>query len=315
MPYFFRLFCFLLLGLSSTTFAQIKPLIESRELLPLLEQAQTQTIDIRAPEAYAAGHIPNAISAPYGRWRGPANSPGQLADTATFAALVQELGLNYDQQLVVYSTGEDETDFGASARVYWTLKYLGFSQISVLNGGYKYWQALQEHPISQTKHTPQTSQVKIKLQPQLAILKDEMLDRISQQSGNFQLLDSRPPAFFNGQVKAPMATTPGTIAGAQNAPFQQWFNAGDTRIRSVDEIKKLVQQQGLDQAQETLSFCNTGHWAATNWFVLSELAQLPNVRLYPASMAEWTQSKTALPMDNAPTRLDQITAKLQQLVK
>lgn len=315
MSYFSRILSFLLLSLSVATFAQSQPLIESRELLPLLEQAQTQTIDIRAPEAYAAGHIPNAISAPYGRWRGPANSPGQLADTTTFQALIHELGLDYDQHLVVYSTGEDETDFGASARVYWTLKYLGFSNISILNGGYKYWQAQQEHPVSQTSNALRPSQIELRLHPELAIFKDELLNKISQQQGNFQLLDSRPPAFFHGQMKAPMATTPGTIAGAQNAPFQQWFNAGDTRIRSVDEIKKLVQQQGLNQAQETLSFCNTGHWAATNWFVLSELAQLPNVRLYPASMAEWTQSKTALPMDNAPTRLDQITAKLQQLVK
>jgi len=311
----FRLISFLALGLSTVAFAQNKPLIESHELLQLLEQAQTQTIDIRAPEAYAAGHIPNAISAAYGRWRGPANNPGQLADTAIFEKLIHELGLNYEQQLVVYSTGEDETDFGASARVYWTLKYLGFTNISVLNGGYKYWQAEQDHTISQAENSLQASHTKLNLQPGLAILKDELLDKISQQQNTFQLLDSRPPAFFQGQMKAPMATTAGTIAGAQNAPFQQWFNPGDTRIRPVAQIKQLVQQQGLDKAQETLSFCNTGHWAATNWFVLSELAGLEQVRLYPASMAEWTQSITTLPMDNAPTRFEQITAKLQQLVK
>ena len=63
-----------------------------------------------------------------------------------------------------------------------------------------------------------------------------------------------------------------------------------------------------------MSFCNTGHWAATNWFVLSELAGLKDVRLYPASLAEWTQDKKSLPMENTPSRLEQIKAKFSKLV-
>ena len=119
--------------------------------------------------------------------------------------------------------------------------------------------------------------------------------------------------FYLGGVKAPTASTPGTIAGATNIEFQQWF-AADNRLKEPAVIKQLVQQQGLDKAPETVSFCNTGHWAATNWFVLSEVAGLAKVRLYPASLAEWTQAERALPMDNTPTRLQQIKNKFQQLV-
>jgi thiosulfate/3-mercaptopyruvate sulfurtransferase len=39
-----------------------------------------------------------------------------------------------------------------------------------------------------------------------------------------------------------------------------------------------------------VSFCNTGHWAATNWFVLSEVAGIEGVKLYPESMVGWTQA-------------------------
>ena len=39
-----------------------------------------------------------------------------------------------------------------------------------------------------------------------------------------------------------------------------------------------------------ISFCNTGHWAATNWFALSELAGIDNVRLYPESMVGWSHA-------------------------
>ena len=47
-----------------------------------------------------------------------------------------------------------------------------------------------------------------------------------------------------------------------------------------------------------VSFCNTGHWAATNWFALSELAEIENVKLYPDSMVGWSQTGNA--MDNVP---------------
>ena len=50
-----------------------------------------------------------------------------------------------------------------------------------------------------------------------------------------------------------------------------------------------------------LSRCNSGHWAAINWFALSELAGIDNTRLYAESMVEW--SNAGGPMMNQPSRL------------
>lgn len=305
---------FLYLIASSAQAATYQPLIEAPELsAALTEQVQPQLIDIRSPEDYAAGHIPGAVSAPYGQWRGPAENPGQLADDADFQKLIRQLGLTGQQPIVVYSSGADETDFGAAARVYWTLKYIGLTDLSVLNGGFQQWQLAQQ--TIATDATPvAASQLTVQSNPKLVILKDELLEKIIQQDHNYQLLDARPPLFYQGKMKAPMSSIGGTIATAQNTPFVQWFNDSDTRIRPVAEIKQLIRSQGLDQAQETVSFCNTGHWAATNWFVLSELAGLKDVRLYPASLAEWTQARVSLPMDNTPTRFEQLQAKFSKLV-
>ena len=305
---------FLSLAFSSAHSATYQPLLEAQELADALaSRPELQIIDIRSPEDYAAGHIPQAISAPYGQWRGPANNPGQLSDNAYFEKLVRQLGLTDQQPIVVYSSGADETDFGAAARVYWTLKYLGLTDLSVLNGGFQQWQLAQQ-VITTDASQQQASQLTVQNNPKLVILKDQLLEKIIQQDSSYQLLDARPPLFYQGKIKAPTASTGGTIASAQNTPFTQWFNGNDTRIRPVEEIKELVRSQGLDQAQETVSFCNTGHWAATNWFVLSELAGLQDVRLYPASLAEWTQAKTSLPMENTPTRLEQLQVMFSKLV-
>ena len=68
----------------------------------------------------------------------------------------------------------------------------------------------------------------------------------------------------------------------------------------------------LDAGKQTVAFCNTGHWAATDWFALSEVLGRKNVKLYPGSMVDWTQAPQALPVANEPGRAQQllIDAKL-----
>lgn len=299
---------------SSGVYAQAQPLVDEQQLATLVELPSVRVIDIRPPQDYTAGHIPGAISAPYTKWRGPADNPGQLISTEDLQQLVRSLGVDSDQHLVVYSSGDSQTDFGAAARVYWTLKYAGLPYLSILNGGYQQWQGAA---LPESSDTPTITASSFEVQPNnsIVIFKDELLQKINNKNIDYQLIDARPLAFFEGKVKAPTASIGGTIAGAKNAQHQQWFNEAKTTLRPAAQIKQKIAQQGLDQAAQTVSFCNTGHWAATNWFVLSEIGGLPQVRLYPASLAEWTQAEQALPMNNTPSRAQQIRAKFQALIK
>src|SRR5690606_41302997 len=111
----------------------IPPLMSPQDLGTLRTCEQLLDIDIRPEADYAKKHIPGAVSAPYAAWRGPAHSPGQLPPITELAKLVQKLGIDENTHAVVVSSGDTTTDFGAAARVYWTLKYLGLPQLSVLN--------------------------------------------------------------------------------------------------------------------------------------------------------------------------------------
>ena len=76
-------------------------------------------------------------------------------------------------------------------------------------------------------------------------------------------------------------------------------------------LDKATLQGELDSAgaapgQRVVTFCNTGHWAATDWFVLSEVLGRPDVRMYPGSMVDWTQADRPLPMSNEPGRWEQL---------
>ena len=74
----------------------------------------------------------------------------------------------------------------------------------------------------------------------------------------------------------------------------------------MDIAKQIAASSPIDPAKETVSFCNTGHWAATNWFAMSEVLGQKNVKLYAGSMTDWSQDPNGLPMANVPSRMAQL---------
>jgi thiosulfate/3-mercaptopyruvate sulfurtransferase len=86
-----------------------------------------------------------------------------------------------------------------------------------------------------------------------------------------------------------------------------WFKPGTSEVIDATKAKSVAAKYNLANSnKEIVSFCNTGHWAATNWFVLSELVGDPDVKLYAGSMVDWTRASNALPMDNVPGRIKQL---------
>lgn len=289
--------------LFSFSVSAAEPLLSAQAVQTSLSAPQTVVLDIRDPKSYAAGHIAGALNAPYGSWRGPASNPGELPSIGNLTKLVQRLGLTPDTHVIVTSSGKDETDFGAAARVYWTLKVLGLQQLSILNGGLKAWQAAGL-PLDTKTPNAQTSSFVPTINQNMIATRDEVVAKV--QAGKAQLVDARPAAFFDGSTRHTAAKVPGTLKGAVNVEHSKWFEPNSTSVVSASEAKKLVASTSVKTDQDTVSFCNTGHWAATNWFVLSELVGQQNVKLYAGSMVDWTQADGALPMDNVPNRLKQL---------
>ncbi|AEC20786.1 putative thiosulfate sulfurtransferase [Pusillimonas sp. T7-7] len=291
--------------------SQAAPLLAPAELNDVRSDAAVRIIDIRPADAYGANHIPGALNAPYGSWRGPADNPGQLPPLDKLTALVQGLGLDQGTHAVVVSSGANSTDFGASARVYWTLKYLGLTNLSILNGGVKAWNDAGL-PQSNSAATVAASQYKPVLNEAIIATTEQVKAKVD--NPQTLLVDARPANFFRGETKAPTASVPGTIQNAVNLENDKWFKPGTSIFVSTEEAKQIAARELDKPAEETISFCNTGHWAATDWFALSEIVGQENVKLYPASLAEWTQSPAGLPMDNVPGRGQQLLNRLKGLV-
>lgn len=287
-----------------------QPLLSPAELASAQQGAAAPVvIDIREPKLYAEGHIPGALNAPYGKWRGPATNPGELPDLPKLTALVQSLGLTPATHAVVVSTGTDATDFGAMARVYWSLKVLGLKELSIVNGGMKTWVA-DGKPVSTEAPQVQASSYQPVLDESLIATREQVRSHVD--LSNAALVDSRPDAFYQGKTRAPAAKLSGTLPGAQQLDFNQWFVKGTAQFVDQATARQIAEKVSRKDGQDTVAFCNTGHWAATDWFGLSEMAGLPNVKLYAGSMVDWTQQPGAPAMENQPGRAESLAYDAKQ---
>jgi thiosulfate/3-mercaptopyruvate sulfurtransferase len=65
--------------------------------------------------------------------------------------------------------------------------------------------------------------------------------------------------------------------------------AFDPAVMALKPKSELETLFAAVPATPVINYCNTGHQAATNWFVLSEVLGRPGVSLYDGSMSEWTE--------------------------
>ena len=297
-------------GLAGAATAQ--PLVETGWLAERLDDQKIVLIDLRnkldegSYETYLEGHIPGAIHSDYLKdgWRvGRDDVVGLLPSEAEFQALARKLGVSQDSHVVLIPAGVSSTDFGSSARAYWTFKVFGHDKVSILNGGYAAWTAAYPNNIEQgAPIAPAAGDFIARFQPQGYISMDQVAQAVGKDSG-ITLLDGRNEPQYYGDAKHPKAAKAGRIPGSQMLFQETAYDVGANRLKSVTELEGLYADVAADQP--VISYCNTGHWAATNWFVLSEVLGRKDVKLYDGSMVEWTANADN-PLEIGKSNMDKI---------
>ena len=287
--------------------ARFGPLVSAEELAKLRLTETPFILDIRG-NAANDGYIPGAISVDYGAFRGPAATPGQLITDAHLTTLFQKLGLVVNTTTVIVYQGRNETDFGAAARVYWTLKSAGINRLAILNGGMNAWSKVTGHQVSESPATPKLTKTVVTLSRKWLATRDDVLD-VVKGDNDARLIDARPEPFYRGKIQHPAATRPGTLPNSDHFVHSKWFAGGTTMI-PVPTARSLASNSGFNKNDTLVSFCNTGHWAATNWFALSELAGVEEVKLYPESMVGW--SRANLPIANTPGLFENLLNRIRR---
>jgi thiosulfate/3-mercaptopyruvate sulfurtransferase len=282
------------------------PLVEPDWLLAYLEADGLVVLDIRggAEDVFTAAHVPGAVHASYqdAGWRTEKDGVvGMTPDIAALEALVGSLGISNDDHVVVVHSGDNASDFGAAARVYWTFNYLGHDAVSILDGGFRGWAEDANRPVGSGDRTPAPASFAADPRPEILIETGDVEATLDDSS--VLRIDARPAEQYFGAEKAGPAKAPGRIPDSLGLD-QGLFFTEDGRIRERGEIEAMLPDAVRSGEIDTVvSYCNTGHWAATNWFVLSEVVELDNVKLYDASMVGWTFDPTR-PIETGKGMLD-----------
>ncbi len=271
------------------------PLVTPAELVEARASVDPLILDIRTGPAYEEGHVEGAVAAPYGLFRGPQENPGEVPSEERLTEVLRGLGVTLDRPTVIVHQGTDETDFGAAARVYWTLKSSGVSQLAILNGGMNAW-TQAGNAASADATVPAPSDVTVTFDDTWLVTRENVL-AVVEGEASATLIDARPESFWKGEDAHAAAARPGTLPQSEYFTHSRWFSSDPTTIDAAS-ARQLAEANGYASGEPLVSFCNTGHWAATNWFALSELAGIEDVKLYPESMVGW--SNAGHPMANVP---------------
>ena len=291
--------------------AELQPLVSAEWLNGHRAEQNLVVLDIRSaidgstPETFAQGHIPGAVHSDYdkGGWRVERRGmPLMVPTVPELEKLIGDLGIDENSHVVVVPAGVHVLDFGSAARTYWTLKYVGVKDVSILDGGLAAWKAAG-YLLETGDHAPSPVIFTATIENSIYATAPEV--EAIQRNGGAKLIDARPATFFHGKEKAPGASY-GHIPGAQNIDSEKFYDTLANRLKPKPELAAIV---GEVPAGGAITYCNTGHWAATDWFVLHEMLGHGNARLYAGSMVDWS-SNVARPIESARTKWDDLKKAL-----
>jgi thiosulfate/3-mercaptopyruvate sulfurtransferase len=274
-------------GSAMREYANADRLVETDWLADNLQNENVRIIEVdEDTAAYESGHIPGALA---WNWNTDLHVPvgRDYVDQEGLSRLLREAGVGPDTTVVLY--GGNNNWFAAYA--YWLLRYLGYGNVRLLNGGRKKWE-LESRPV--TSDVPSYGQTDLMLEAPInsdfRAFRDYVLDRVRE--GNAAFVDVRSPEEYRGEKLAPdhlpqeQAQVPGHIPGAANITWSKAAN-DDGSFRSAEELEELYANEGITSDNEVIAYCRIGERSSHTWFVLHELLGFENVKNYDGSWTEY----------------------------
>lgn len=216
------------------------------------------------------------------------NGRHPLPHPAQFAALLADLGLSRDKQYIIY----DDNSGQFAARLWWMLRWVGYEQVALLDGGWQAWLA-QGAPVARdpadglrVHRAWQKIQART-LDSVVAAMPTRSRAQILADLDTRQLciIDARAAERYRGEVE-PLDPIAGHIPGAMNRPTA--FNLqADGHFKPASALRAEFETLIGDYApQQVVHQCGSGITACHNLFAM-ELAGLAGSALYPGSWSEW----------------------------
>lgn len=272
--------------------AEKGPLVTAAELNSLLGQEDVVIVDVRDGAAYAAGHIPGAVSVQKTDFYETIDGiKSMAAGPELFSTTLGRIGAGNDTRIIVYSAAGD---LKHATRFWWVLHMYGHQNAHVLDGGLEAW-TNAGYELSTEPANPAPAEYTLTAADvnQDTVATNEEV--IAAQKAGTTLVDCRNNDYFQG--KKTKAARSGSIAGAILIDAGENLNEDGT-FKTAEELAQVYAAKGITAGTPVITFCNTGTTATVNYFALTQVLGYSNVQNYDASLTYWA-AQPSLPMESA----------------
>ena len=249
----------------------------------------------RSKKEYELSHIPCSVFTNFytSGWRETRNKiPLLMPSINDLEKLIGSLGVLDSDHVIIVAPGTGKYDAAETTAIYFTFKYLGHKKLSILNGGLKSWKEDWDSETETGFILPAVKLYKAKVNQSIIASKEDVL-AVKNKTGH--LIDSRPSDMFLGINTSFPALRTGTIPNAINIPNAWLLKNNTLYFQEKENIQKILDYSDISKQDGQISFCNAGLESSLTWFVISEILEYPNHRLYEASLGEWS-GDISLPM-------------------
>jgi thiosulfate/3-mercaptopyruvate sulfurtransferase len=236
-----------------------------------------QKRDARAE--YVAGHIPGAVFFDVDAIADHSTDlPHMLPGPDQFGESAGRLGISEKNTIVVY----DGLGLFSAARVWWTFRIFGATDVFILDGGLPAWKA-EGRPLEAGDVRRKPVTFNAEMDTGAVAMVGDVQNAIN--AGDAQIVDARSAGRFAGKEPEPRpGLRPGRMPGAHNVPHADIVESG--RLASREKIAAAFKKAEVDLDKPVITSCGSGVSAVVLALALDALGK-DEVRVYDGSWAEW----------------------------
>jgi thiosulfate/3-mercaptopyruvate sulfurtransferase len=271
--------------------------ISPEQLATLMSNDKVIVVDTRAPEAYAAGHLPGAVNLrEIFTFLASSTAEGLQELKEKFIEAFESIGVTGEQTVVFYEDSLS-SGYGQSCRGYFLLNWLNYPKAAILDGGVAAWKGagfdLSTDAVAPARGKfPETGTAPVML------TKDDVKQAIEEMR---TLLDVRDADEWVGESSSPYGKDFAPRKGRlPNAKWIEWYrfmkpSAVGPKFKTELEVLAECASAGVKKTDPVYLYCFKGA-RASNTYVALKQAGFEDVRIYFGSWNEWSRD-SSLPID------------------
>ena len=227
---------------------------------------------------YRKGHIPNSAFMDIQEKLSNNSSDFKftILDYEILANNFQDLGIGDPYHIILYSGNGIQW----ATRAWWLIFILGFSKVSILDGGIKEWKRLG-FELEKGENRYKKAIFVPRIDKTVFVDKEQTYTSMNQKG--CILLNALTSDLHRGENSR--YGRPGRIPGSKNIPFEELVEDSQKLI-SPQKAKAIFKNKNINQKIRVLNYCGGGIAATLNAFVLRQLG-IEKIEIYDNSMSEW----------------------------